>query len=244
MPNQTTPPPGRLYLEFCGEDLRLEPDDRLTFGRSGDLSIDDNPYLHRVVGLVSNRRGVWWLDNLGRSIALTVLEVGGPSGSTVGPGSGVALVHGEFVVRFSAGPTRYELLGALEAHEWDTDLLGPDGLDGVRTLEWGRVELNPDQRLLLAALCEDRLLHPSEPDLPVPPNRERAARLGWTVTKFNRKLDHLCEKLHRAGVPGVHGGLGASAMERRRRLVEHAVAVGLVTADDLTLLDDPQSQAA
>ncbi len=237
-------PPGRLYLEFCGEDLRLSPGDRLTFGRSADLTIDDNPYLHRVLGRVSHRGGAWWLENLGRSITLTVLEVGGPSSSTVGPGSAMALVHGEFVIRFHAGPTRYELLGALEEHEWDTDLLGPDGIEGVRTLEWGRVELNPDQRLLLAALCEDRLRNPSEPDVPVPPNRDRAARLGWTVTKYNRKLDHLCEKLHRAGVSGVHGGLGASALERRRRLVEHAVAVGLVTVDDLALLDEPRASDA
>lgn len=232
------PTNGRLYLEFCGEDLRLEPSESLTFGRAGDLVIDDNPYLHRLVGRVTNRGGVWWLENLGRSIALAVTELDGPSGSTVGPGTSVALVHGEFAVRFSAGPARYELIGALEAHEWDTDLLGPDGLAGARTLEWGRVELNPDQHLLLVALCERRLRDPSRADLPVPPNRERAARLGWTVTKFNRKLDHLCEKLHRAGVAGVHGGLGASAVERRRRLVEHALAVGLVTRDDLGLLDE------
>lgn len=228
---------GRLYLDYCGEDLRLDPGERLTFGRSADLVIDDNPYLHRLLGRFSCRSGVWWLENLGRQVALTVRESGGPGTSTVGPGSAAAIVYGEFTCGFSAGPTRYEIEGALERHEWDTDLLGEDGLDGTRTLEWGRVELNDDQLLLLVAMCEERLLDPSDREAPMPTNRQRAARLGWTVTKFNRKLDHLCEKLHRAGVAGVHGGLGASALERRRRVVDHAIEARLVTARDLPLLD-------
>ncbi len=232
---------GRLYLEFCGEDHRLDPGDSLTFGRDGDLVIDENPYLHRRLGRFSDRDGVWWLDNLGSSIGMTVRDLGGPNTATVGPGSSLAIAHGEFAISFAAGPPRYELAGGLERHEWATDLLGEDGLDGTRTLDWGRVELNPDQKLLLVAMCEERLRNPSALDLPVPANRQRAARLGWTVTKFNRKLDHLCEKLHRAGVPDVHGGLGASAVDRRRRVVDHAIAAGLVTADDLELLDPPRA---
>jgi hypothetical protein len=57
------------------------------------------------------------------------------------------------------------------------------------------------------------------------------------MSKYNRKLDHLCQKLDRAGVPGLYGAEGAQASDRRRALVDHAVAVGLVTVDDLTLLD-------
>jgi hypothetical protein len=229
--------PSRLYLEFCGEDWSLDPSDELTFGRSADLVIDDNPYLHRVVGRFVLRDRVWWLDNLGRSVNLTVRECGGPGHSTVGPRSSLALVHGEFTCGFAAGPTRYELAGTLGSFEWATDLLGPDGRYGSTTLDWGRVELNADQHRLLVAMCEERLLSPSDPDVPIPSNRQRAARLGWTVTKFNRKLDHLCEKLHRAGVPDVHGGLGSCATDRRRRVVDHALAVGLVSVADLALLD-------
>ena len=36
-------------------------------------------------------------------------------------------------------------------------------------------------------------------------NREVAARLGWSLTKFNRKLDNVCQKLKKAGVQGLHG---------------------------------------
>jgi hypothetical protein len=230
---------GRLYLEFCGEDWSLDPGDQLTFGRSGDLVIDDNPYLHRTVGRFVWRQPLWWLENQGRSIVVTVRQSGGPSAASVGPGSSLALVHGEFTCSFSAGPTRYELSGALGQHEWETDLLGPDGVGGTRTLDWARVDLNAEQRQLLVALCEERLLRPSEHDLPLPGNRQLAARLGWRLTKFNRKLDHLCEKLQRAGVTDVHGGLGASAVDRRRRLVDHAVSSGMVTAADLHLLGEP-----
>lgn len=228
---------GRLFLDFCGEERSVAPGGDLTFGRSGDLEIDDNPYLHRLLGRFVERDGVWWLEHLGRRTPMTVRDAHGPSVATVAPGTSAAITHGEFLLSFSAGPTNYEVLGALEEHEWAIDLLGPVGLAGTRTLEWGRVELNADQRLLLIALCEHRLVEPGDPDRPLPTNRQGAARLGWSLSKFNRKLDHLCEKLHRAGIAGVHGGAGDSAVQRRRRVVDHALEVGLVTSDDVEQLD-------
>ena len=234
---------GRLYLDFCGEDHSLDPGGQLTFGRDAALVIDDNPYMHRLVGRFIDRDGVWCVENLGRTIVLTERDASGPSSATVAPGSAAALVHGEFTCAFAAGPTRYELSGGLGTHEWATDLLGPAGLDGTETKDWGRVDLNDDQRLLLLAMCEHRLLDPHAIDVPPLSNREGAARLGWSITKFNRKLDHLCEKLHRAGIPEMHGGVGANAADRRRRLVEHAVAVRLVASDELHLIDRADSAA-
>lgn len=232
---------GRLYLDFCGEETILEPGGSLSFGRCGDLVIDDNPYLHRRLGRFVDRGGVWCLDHLAAGTPMVVLDVDGTSASTVAPGSALAIVHGEFSVSFVAGRTSYELLGGLEDHERGADLHDDDGPEGDTTLDWGRVELNPDQRLLLVAICEQRLRDPRRTNVGPPTNGEGAARLGWTLAKFNRKLDHLCEKLHRAGVPGVHGGLGASAADRRRTLVEHALASRLVDQRDLGLLDDPSA---
>lgn len=234
---------GTLFVDFCGEERAVAPGGELTFGRSGGLEIDDNPYLHRLLGRFVERDGVWWLEHLGSRVPLQVRDANGPSSALIAPGTSAALTHGEFVLTFSAGPTNYELLGALETDEWAIDLLGPDGLAGTRTLEWGRVELNGDQRLLLLAMCERRLIDPSAVDAPIIANRRGAARLGWSLPKFNRKLDHLCEKLHRAGVAGVHGGLGAGAADRRRRLVEHALEARLVNPDDLALLDHLGSAA-
>ena len=65
-----------------------------------------------------------------------------------------------------------------------------------------------------------------------------AARLGWTISKFNRKLDNVCDKLDRMGVQGLRGGPGKLATNRRARLVEYAVTSQVVTRADLPLLDD------
>jgi hypothetical protein len=73
----------------------------------------------------------------------------------------------------------------------------------------------------------------------LPSSAAAAQRLGWSLTRFNRKLDNVCDKLDRQGVPGLRGGVAASATNRRVRLVEYAVASRLITRDDLPLLDDP-----
>lgn len=230
---------GKLVLDFCGEQFRLFPGDELTFGREADLALDDNPYLHRVVGKVSLRGGAWWLHNVGRTVAVTVHDLVGSSSATVGPGSGIALMWGRFRLSFRAGPVPYEIDGTLEEHEWLEEVGGSSPPGSSRTLEWGRVDLNDDQRLLLAALCEHRLLNPWDRTTPPLSNRAAARRLGWTVAKYNRKLDHLCHKLARHGVPGMQGDLGLLAADRRSRLVDHAVEVGLVGVEDLRLLDPP-----
>ena len=63
-----------------------------------------------------------------------------------------------------------------------------------------------------------------------------AARLGWPVTKFNRKLDNVCGKLADVGVRGLHGGPAKLASSRKARLVEYAMAARIVTVEDLDLL--------
>jgi hypothetical protein len=40
----------------------------LNFGRAGDLPVDSNQFMHRLVGRVVSREGVWWLQNLGTRI--------------------------------------------------------------------------------------------------------------------------------------------------------------------------------
>ena len=57
------------------------------------------------------------------------------------------------------------------------------------------------------------------------------------MTRFNRKLDNVCDRLARIGVGGLRGGQGRLASNRRARLVEFAVATRLVTRNDLYLLD-------
>lgn len=219
----------RLIVEHLGEERIVDTDSELTFGRSAELVVDVNPYLHRVLGRFRHDGRNWWLDNVGSVIALTVLSAEDLSSATVGPGSSVSLVHAASSVGFSAGPAAYELEMTLEDVERRFDLGAVGDPDGPPvTLEWGRVELNPDQVDLLMVLCEVRLARPSDRWAPIPSNRACAAELGWTLAKFNRKLDHLCERLQRAGVRGLHGDLGLSALDRRRLLVEHVGCSGLL----------------
>ncbi len=229
-------PPGRagaLVVEFCGEEHRVA--DRLTVGRCADLELDTNPYLHRVVFEVLHDREVWWLRNVGRRIVLTVRDSLAATTTALAPGSAAALTFPSGTVRFRAGPITYELGLVVELLERDADLRTGDPDAAPRTLEWGQVELNPEQRLLVLALCEPRLLDPD--DGRVPPARVAARRLGWTPSKYHRKLDNLCAKLDRAGVGGVVGDLATFATRRREVLVEHAIASGWVGVEDLVDLD-------
>jgi hypothetical protein len=97
--------------------------------------------------------------------------------------------------------------------------------------------LTYDQRLLIIALAEHVLRGDGRGAGAVPSSAEAAQRLGWTITKFNRKLDNVCQKLARIGVRGLHGEAGALASNRRARLIEYALAARMVGPEDLELLD-------
>jgi hypothetical protein len=104
--------------------------------------------------------------------------------------------------------------------------------------------MTPDQVRLVLALAEPALTGRSGRGTALPTSGEAAQRLGWTVTKFNRKLDNVCQKLAAQGVRGLHGEPGHLASNRRARLVEYALAVRLVTRDDLRLIGEPVRDVA
>ena len=103
------------------------------------------------------------------------------------------------------------------------------------TIALGDLPLTDEQRLLLLALAEPTLRDPHGTD-ELPANRAAARRLGWSITKFNRKLDNLCSRFSKLGVGGLRGSVDQLATDRRRRLVEHAVESGLITAAQLDRL--------
>lgn len=234
----TAPPalrgePDPLAVSYCGAVQVLSEDETLEFGRSTDLVIDTNPMLHRRLGRLVRREGTWWLENIGAAIVLRVACESTGGFSLVPPGTRVALTAKVSRVTFGAGPARYELTftrPAAEDHRGGSVV----ALDGTTTRATD-LPLNSEQRTLLVLLCESRLRDPASP-LVLPTNRETAARLGWSEAKLNRKLDWLCERYARAGVAGLKVD-GGRALDRRRRLVEHALDAGLVDPDDLALLD-------
>ena len=227
---------GTLFLEFLGEEIQLEPERTLTFGRAADLVVDpENQYLHRVLGCFASQGDVWFLQNLGRYITLRISDRTGPSRSELGPGDQLPIGFEEFTIGFEAGPATYEIGGALAE---PTPLELGESLPSD-TVEFGLVNLNEEQRLLVAALAEPLLRGTPNWASRLPGNKEVARRLGWTITKYNRKLDYLCRRLAEQGVDGLQGGSGTLASGRRQILVQHLVDRGLVTPADLELLPPP-----
>jgi hypothetical protein len=137
-------------------------------------------------------------------------------------------------VLFTAGPTTYELT----MQNTDTPFVTADVTqDSAGETTIAPITLTESQRLLIVALAEPLLRRDGTSVTEIPSSREAAARLGWEMTKFHRKLDNVCDKLDRRGIRGLRGGPGQLAVNRRARLVEHAVTSRLVTEADLRLLD-------
>ncbi|MCY1237484.1 hypothetical protein D9M72_501840 [compost metagenome] len=101
----------------------------------------------------------------------------------------------------------------------------------------GPVVFTDSQKALIVALAEPMLRRDGTGFSAIPSSADAARTLGWALTRFNRKLDNVCDKLDRVGVAGLRGGGGKLATNRRARLVEHAVTSHLVTAADLHLID-------
>lgn len=226
-----------LSVEYCGELYEVQPGDNLTFGRSADLSLDDNPYMHRVAGRIESRAGRWWLANVGSSAVIELYDRGTRSKAIVMPGTDQALPGADVVVRFSAGETSYEIDIRTDqerfAPEQIEDLESPETLLRV-------VPLTDSQLALVLSLAEPILLDPLA-KIGVPPSKQAAKRLGWSMSKFNRKLDNVCDKFGREGVRGLKARSGGLSRDRRQRLVDHCVSAGVVDASMLTLLDEQQS---
>lgn len=223
-------------IEFCGETLPLDRETTFVIGRSGDLVIDDNPFLHRRFLAITHVDGLWWLANVGDRLSATVADAQGLVNAWLSPGARLPVVFHRTRVWFTAGPTTYDFEIALAGDPPFVVVEQQTEPSGQTTI--GRVRLTPEQRLLVLALCEPALRQDLRSPGSLPSSAVAARRLGWPVTKFNRKLDTVCEKLAVAGVRGLHGAPGQLASNRRARLVEYALAVRLVSSEDLSELDE------
>ncbi len=225
---------GSLIIEFAHQRMELHSGDPgVVFGRGADIDIDSNPFLHRQVGRIRESDGIWWIENLSRWTTLSVSS-GGTSALLTTADDRVAVVHVDTRIRFGAGPCNYELRLQLADLPGSMALADAPDLDSTATLPPGEMTLTDDHRLLVLALAEDQLRAPLERHV-LPSNAEIAARLEWTRTKFNRKLDNLCRRLDQMGVDGVRA-IGRRTNERRNALVDYMIANHYVCADDLVLL--------
>lgn len=228
-----------VTVEFCGEKFLATEEGPLTLGRTGDVELDDNPYLHRSFLTISQEGGLWWLSNVGSTLTATVADRKGLFQAWLSPGARIPLALERLTVWFTAGPTTYDFDIIVDDAVYtsvEQDERVEDDQAGEATV--GRISFTPDQRLLIVALCEDFLRRNAAGSGQIPSSAQAAQRLGWTVTKFNRKLDNVAQKLADNGTRGLHGGPGKLASNRKARLVEHALSVRLVTERDLDLLPD------
>ncbi len=225
---------GALRIEFCGEWYDVVHPDDFHIGRESDLVIDDNPYLHRRFLRIYEDFGMWWLGNVGKLLSATVSDSTGAVQAWLAPGARLPIVFERMQVLFSAGSTTYEF-SIHSGEDYFNTSTAMAGSGGSTTI--APVALTSSQRLLIVALAEHVLRQSSPGRGEIPTSTDAASRLHWSMTTFNRKLDNVCDKLDRVGVPGLRGGKGNLATGRRLRLVEYAVATRLVGSDDLILLD-------
>jgi hypothetical protein len=225
---------GDLGIDFCGEWHEPQDDEVFTIGREGQLEIDDNPYLHRKFLQIARYDGIWWLSNVGSMISATVADASGGMQAWISPGARIPLVFARTRIVFTAGPTTYEFDIHLKTPSFRHEARDHQSV-GETTI--GPVVFTESQKALIVALAEPMLRRDGTGYSALPSSAEAAKRLGWSLTRFNRKLDNVCDKLDRAGVIGLRGGTGRVASNRRTRLVEHAVTSHLVTVNDLPLLD-------
>ncbi|MHA7986926.1 hypothetical protein ACX9R5_14095 [Rathayibacter sp. CAU 1779] len=226
-----------LTVEFCGETYPIESPGDFSIGRDSDLSIDDNPYLHRRFLRIFDEHGMWWLANVGTLLTATVTDGTGAVQAWLAPGARLPVVFETMHVMFSAGPTTYDFTILNADDVYSTSRILPESGGSTTMLP---VALTTTQRQLIVALSESMLRQQVPGRSVVPTSADAAARLGWSLTTFNRKLDNVCDKLDKLGVAGLRGGAGKLATSRRARLVEYAVSTHLVGPEDLELLDRDQ----
>lgn len=230
-----------ISVEFCDEWFRVEDNEEFTIGRDAQLSIDeDNPFLHRQFLSIVQVESMWWLVNIGSRLSATITDSSGSLQAWLAPGARIPLVFDVTKVVFTAGPTTYDFTVHAESPDFER---APSAEDPVGETTVGSVALTLSQKQMILALAEPMLQREGSGMSSVPTSAQAAKRLGWSSTKFNRKLDNVCDKLDRLGVRGLRGGPGKLASNRRTRLVEHAVFSRLVTAADLPLLDQGDDDA-
>jgi hypothetical protein len=226
----------RLCVDFAGEIFDRAPGEDLTVGRSGDLAIDDNPYLHREFIRFTWHDNLWWAMNVGSRMAAYLTDEHGLMRSTLAPGAQLPLVFPTTLVTFAAGETLYELIVTVPATGYEPQL-SRAGANGNTTITPGR--FTQSQMLALLALAEPVLRRSGSGAGEIPSTQQAATRLGWTTKRFDKKVENICDKLSAAGVRGLRG-TARVASNRRLHLVEYAVSTLLVTQDDLHLLELPQ----
>lgn len=233
---QQSPKPAQrtLILDFGGHRESIPAGEPFVIGRAADLSIGDNPYVHRRFLEIAERDGMWWLTNVGSGLTASVASADGLAQSWLAPGATMPLVFSATTVMFTAGETTYEIALTADTPYYEVTASWRPGGDSDDVSEL----LSPVQRILLSALAEPMLRQGAEGAVQLPSLEQVAGRLGWSREKTERRVGSLSNKFARLGVRGIDRGVdGGLLASSRARIVEHAVGARIVTPADLELLD-------
>jgi hypothetical protein len=217
-----------LVVVAAGDTHRVEPGEPFTFGRAATCTVcldPDDPAISRVAGEVSLSGDVWFVTNRSRSRQFAVVDRFGLR-HVLGPGQRDP-VEGRIRVIVDGAHGSHELVfsGPLPA---ETE---PEALSGQPTSAGDGVLINDADRRALVALFAG-YLHEGPRYDPAPKSyAAAAARLGWPRTTLVKRIEYLRTRLSAAGVPHMQGWNALSA------LAEYALTTGLITRDDLQLLD-------
>lgn len=101
---------GRAHanIELTSQSPKDDGDRRITFGRSADVIIDDNPFMHRIAGAFVSMHGVWMLQNEGAATSLSLVDDTGRR-VNLPPGARAALTSGHGSVRWRSGHDDYRV---------------------------------------------------------------------------------------------------------------------------------------
>ncbi|MDR0488376.1 MAG: hypothetical protein LBG99_03080 [Propionibacteriaceae bacterium] len=225
-----------LIVEYEGQRVSLSPDRVFDIGRDADLCLDNNPYLHRRFLRISFENEFWWLANIGTGLGATVHDQVTGLQAWLGPSSRLPVVFNRVEVVFTAGPCDYRVTLLNDEPRWQVAIphIDSDGDTTVREIGWTQA-----QHLAVLALAEPMLLREGLGVARIPTNASAAARIGWPVKRFEKKIDNVCSKLDKLGVEGMRGGVHTHASGRRACLVEWAISTGFVSSADLKLLNTP-----
>ncbi len=206
-----------LTVHFVGETYN--PLSELVFGREAELSLDENTYLHRQAGRFRTRDDVWWLENIGSRLRLTMVSSDG-SVLDLQPGGSSPLLGTVGEVSLTAGPTRYEIGYALQYRQAEEHDVGPAPRQGVDTITYG-VILTPRERDFAVVLAQNRLTGRRGP---LPTHGEIAEIWGVSAKTVDNTLQRLRAKLRKQNLRSI---------QSTETLVEYLVTQGLVTMADL-----------
>ena len=218
-----------LTVRVGDAEFRVGPDDTFTFGRAPSCSVcldASDIAISRQAGRFEHDGRGWWVVNSSASRQFAVVDEIGLR-SVLPPARRATL----------DGVARVLVDGSDRVHELAVDVPRASEIavesapTGLSTSIGDGVLVNDADRAALVALFAGYLEQGRRYD-PYPKSyAAAAARLGWPRTTLVKRVEYLRSRLSAAGVPNLSGWNALA------NLAEYALTTGLITRDDLAMLN-------